>query len=347
MCADHVPTENGRRQTSAARRLASMDHVLGPEIGDELRNPSVTDIHLNEDGVIRVVEHGSDCRILGEMSPDRAESVIRLLASHMGAAATREQPTVSGVLPGTTVRFQGVLPPVSKRPIFALRKASEVVYTLDDFVRDEILSPSARDTIRTAIAQRENLLIAGGTGSGKTTLANACLAEPAVTRDRIVIIEDTRELQCNAADRVELLAPPLLKTVTMDDLVRTTLRLFPDRIVIGEVRGPEALSMIKAWGTGHPGGLCTLHANGPRDALYRLEDLIREVAVTIPRRSIANAIGLVVFIERGPFNAAHRRVTSMARPRIGSDGDYDFEDIEGWPQLSGGTAVTCRRSVHD
>ncbi len=167
-----------------------------------------------------------------------------------------------------------------------------------------ILSRQAAKVLRTAIAARQNIIIAGGTGSGKTTLINACLAEPAITRDRVVIIEDTRELQCNADDCVRLIAPPALQHVTTDDLVRTTLRLCPDRIVIGEVRGGEALSMIKAWSTGHPGGLCSVHANGPHDALYRLEELMREVTVTVPRRSIATAVGLVVFIERGAFGDA-------------------------------------------
>ncbi len=316
------------REASDARRTASMDHVLGTVIGEELRNPAVTDIHVNDDGIIRVIDHGSGVRVVGEMAPDRAESLIRLLATHMGASATRRRPTVSGVLPGTMVRFQGVLPPVSPRPIFALRKAAEVVHTLDDFVRDGVLSQQAATIIRASITARENIVISGGTGSGKTTLINACLAEPAITRDRIVIIEDTRELQCSAADCVRLIAPPALRSVTMDDLVKTTLRLFPDRIVIGEVRGGEALSMIKAWGTGHPGGLCSVHANGPRDALYRLEDLMREATVTIPRRSIASAIGLVVFIERGSFNAAHRRVAAITRPRMDAAGEYLFEDIE-------------------
>ncbi len=318
---------DGRRHTAYARRLASMAHALGPEIVEALREPVVTDIHLNADGVLRSVGHGVGCKILGELSPERAESVIRLLASHMGAEVTPDRPTVSGVLPGTIARFQGVVPPVSERPIFAIRKHADVVFTLDDFVRGDVLSQSGADAVRAAIAKRENLLIVGGTGSGKTTLANACLAEPDFCQDRVVLIEDTRELQCAAADCVELVAAPALETITMDELVRTTLRLFPGRIVIGEVRGPEALSMIKAWGTGHPGGLCTLHANGPRDALYRLEDLIGEVAVSIPRRTIALAVGLIVFIERGQFNAAGRRVTGMTRPLLSDEGDYEFEDI--------------------
>ena len=325
---DRSTTEE-RKNTAQARNSACFLHVLGPTIGELLRDPKITDIMLNADGILWCEEHGRGRRKVGELSASAAESLIRLLASHMGTEATREHPTVSGVLPGTNARFQGVLPPVSQRPIFAIRKPAQFVYTLADFVRDNILSPDGADALREAIERRVNLLIAGGTGSGKTTLANACLAEPAFCRDRVVIIEDTRELQCSAEDRVELVAPPLRPNVQMDELVRTTLRLFPGRIVIGEVRGAEALTMIKAWGTGHPGGLCTLHANGPRDALYRLEDLIGEVAVTIPQRSIARAVGLIVFIERDASHAAGRRVTGITRPSIGANGEYVFDDLAG------------------
>lgn len=320
-------TTEDRHSTTHARRTASLSAVLGQIIEELLRDPKVTDIMLNADGTLWCEEHGKGRRKVGVMAPAAAESLIRLLASHMGTEATRDHPTVSGVLPGTNARFQGVLPPVSQRPIFAIRKPAQLVYTLADFVRDGILSQEGAKLLRDAIEHRVNLLIAGGTGSGKTTLANACLAEPAFCRDRVVIIEDTRELQCSAEDRVELVAPPLLPNVPMDELVRTTLRLFPGRIVIGEVRGPEALTMIKAWGTGHPGGLCTLHANGPRDALYRLEDLIAEVAVTVPQRSIARAIGLIVFIERDAAHSAGRRVTGLTRPSLGPDGNYSFEDL--------------------
>lgn len=317
-----------RPSLSADRRLASMTRALGPDISGALSNPKVTDVLLNADGTLRSVEHGRGSVVIGTLTPDRAESVIRLLASHMGAEVTANRPTVSGVLPGTIARFQGVIPPVSGNPIFAIRKHSDVVYSIDEQVQAGVLSPRAAAVIREAIQRRFNIVIAGGTGSGKTTLANSLLAEPAFCEDRIVLIEDTRELQCAAADRIELVAAPVIENITMEELVRTTLRLFPGRIVIGEVRGAEALTMIKAWGTGHPGGLCTLHANGPSDALYRIEDLIGEAAVTVPRRTIANTIGLIVFIERNAKAKAGRQVTGMTQPSFGEDGDYEFEDVQ-------------------
>src|SRR5256885_6615118 len=146
-----------------------------------------------------------------------------------------------------------------------------------------------------AVVERRNLLVAGGTSSGKTTLANALLAELAERNERVILIEDTRELQCAARDTVALRTR--IGVVTMAELVRSTLRLRPDRIVVGEVRGAEALDMLKAWNTGHPGGIATVHANSARGALYRLEQLIQEAVVTVPRHLIADAINLVVFIE--------------------------------------------------
>src|SRR5690606_744864 len=151
------------------------------------------------------------------------------------------------------------------------------------------------------------------------TLANAILAEPAFRDDRVLIIEDTRELQCSSPDSVELLTKRTDPPITMDDLVRHALRLRPDRIIVGEVRGGEALSMLKAWNTGHPGGLATVHANSAEDALGRLEDLVGEVSHHIPRRAIARTINVLVFICRTPTGRNGRSVETLSRI-IGFDG---------------------------
>jgi type IV secretion system protein TrbB len=214
------------------------------------------------------------------------------------------------VLPRSGERFQGVLPPLAERPAFTIRKRASVVFTLDDYVSKGILSAEGAAVIRRAVTDRKNILVAGGTGSGKTTLVNAILAEPAFRSDRVVIIEDTKELQCPAEDKVELLTKSIEPRVTMTDLLRMTLRLRPDRIIIGEVRGGEALAMLKAWNTGHPGGVATLHANSAADALQRMEDLVGEATHVIPRRSIASAVNLIVFIER-TTRLPGRRVTEF------------------------------------
>ncbi|CAN5379833.1 hypothetical protein BH10PSE3_BH10PSE3_07580 [soil metagenome] len=230
--------------------------------------------------------------------------ILRLLADHAGEVVTRDRPRVSGTLPEKGERFQGALMPVGPRPAFAIRKRPEVVFTLDDYVEGGMMSATQAEVIRTAAEARENLLIVGGTGSGKTAPANAILAEPAFAADRVVLIGDTAELQCSAADQIQMQTKRTEPAVTMTDLVWDTLRLRPDRIVIGEVRDGSALDLLKAWNTGHPGGLATLHANSAAEGLSRLEDLIGEVTQRIPHRAIGQAIDLVIHIARPLGGAA-------------------------------------------
>ncbi|TIS02279.1 MAG: P-type conjugative transfer ATPase TrbB, partial [Mesorhizobium sp.] len=203
-------------------------------------------------------------------------------------------------------------------PCFAIRKPAAKVYTLADYVAERIMLPLQADALKKAVRERRNMLIAGGTSSGKTTLANALLAEVAECDDRVILIEDTRELQCAARDCVALRTRR--GSVTLADLVRSTLRLRPDRIIVGEVRGAEALDMLKAWNTGHPGGIATVHANSARSALYRIEQLAQEAVVTVPRRLIAEAIDLIVFIAgRG----SSRHIDAIAEV-TGLDGSGDY-----------------------
>ena len=201
-----------------------------------------------------------------------------------------------------------MLPPVATGPCFSIRKPATRLYTLGDYVADGIIAPAAAEQLRAAVIRRDNILIAGGTSTGKTTLANALLDEIAQTHDRVLILEDTVELQCRSDDHVGMRTEPGVSN--MADLVRATLRLRPDRIVVGEVRGAEALDLLKAWGTGHPGGLATVHAGSAHGALTRLEQLVQEVSVTVPRALIAEAVNVIVFIAgRG----RGRRVQEIAR----------------------------------
>jgi len=303
--------------------------ALGPAITAALGDPRVVEIMVNPDGALRL-------DILGEgrvdtelrLEPEQVERIIRLVASHARAEVHGEAPIVSAELPPhiegrAGERFEGVLPPVSTAPCFSIRKPAQRLYTLDDYVADGILEERPADQLKAAVTQRLNILVAGGTSSGKTTLANALLAEMAWVDSRVILIEDTRELQSPAPDTVALRTRP--GVVTMTDLVRSTMRLRPDRIVVGEVRGPEALEMLKAWNTGHPGGIATIHANSAVAALYRVEQLVQEAVVTVPRRLIAEAIDLVVFISgRG----VERRVSTIARVAgLDPDGNYALHNL--------------------
>ena len=302
--------------------------ALGPAIGSALADPMVVEVMVNPDGALRLNRLGEGCSDTGHRLPASAvERIIRLVASHRRVEVHGEAPIVSAELPphgsGAGERFEGLLPPVSTAPCFAIRKPASRIYALADYVRDGIMGPGLARTLSLAVIGRHNILIAGGTSSGKTTLANALLAELAPLGERVILIEDTRELQCSAPDTVALRTRA--GVVSMADLVRSTLRLSPDRIIVGEVRGAEALDMLKAWNTAHPGGIATLHANSAKSALYRLEQLIQEAVVTVPRRLIADAIDLIVFIEgRG---IGRRMGTVALVERLDAAGEYVLKEI--------------------
>jgi type IV secretion system protein VirB11 len=317
---------NGEAQE---RRRAMLRTAMGPAIATALADPAVIEVMVNPDGSLRLDRLGEGRIDTGErLEPAEVERIIRLVASHVRVEAHAGNPVVSAELPPrddgvSGERFEGLLPPVSTAPCFAIRKPAAKVYTLDDYVAERIVMPVQADVLRKAVRDRRNLLIAGGTSSGKTTLANALLAEVAGLDERVILIEDTRELQCAAPDCVALRTRP--GAVSLADLVRSTLRLRPDRIIVGEVRGAEALDMLKAWNTGHPGGIATVHANSARSALYRLEQLVQETVVTVPRRLIAEAIDLVVFIQGRGIG---RRIETIAEVTgLDADGDYAVTDL--------------------
>lgn len=312
-----------------ARKRAMLRTAMGPRISKALRDPLVIEIMVNPDGMLRIDRLGSGCSDTGErLDPRQTERIIRLVASHVRTEAHGLSPIVSAELPphgsGAGERFEGILPPVSSAPCFSIRKPAERIHRLSDYVKSGIMSAETATALSLAVAERRNILIAGGTSSGKTTLANALLAELGERSERVILIEDTRELQCAAPDTVALRTKPGI--VSLADLVRSTLRLRPDRIIVGEVRGGEALDMLKAWNTGHPGGIATLHANSALSALYRLEQLVQEAVVTVPRRLIAEAVDLILFIAgRG----TDRRIAGIERVEgIDEAGGYALRPLE-------------------
>lgn len=307
------------------RRRTMLRTAMGAEIADALADPAIVEVMVNPDGILRLDRLGVgriDTRI--RLRSSEVERILRMVASHMHVEVHADNPIISAELPETGERFEGLLPPVVTAPCFAIRKPAGKVYALDDYVADRIMLSAQADLLRSAVADHKNILIVGGTSSGKTTLANALLAELSRRDERIIILEDTRELQCTAPDYVALRTKP--GVVTLAALVRSTLRMRPDRIIVGEVRGAEALDMLKAWNTGHPGGIATVHANSARAALYRIEQLIQEAVATVPKRLIAEAIDLVVFIQgRG----TDRRVDTIGEVRgLDAGGDYALSEMK-------------------
>lgn len=301
-----------------ARMLRS---ALGVAISGYLEDESIVEVMLNPDGRLWIDRLSSGLVDTGEtLSAADGERIVRLVAHHVGAEVHAGSPRVSAELPGTGERFEGLLPPVVAAPAFAIRKPAVAVFTLNDYVAKGIMTSRQAAALRGAVSARKNILVAGGTSSGKTTLTNALLAEVAKTSDRVVLIEDTRELQCKAPNLVALRTKD--GVATLSDLVRSSLRLRPDRIPIGEVRGAEALDLLKAWGTGHPGGIGTIHAGTALGALRRLEQLIQEAVITVPRALIAETINLVaVLTGRG----GDRHLSELALVTgLGAAGDYSL-----------------------
>ena len=298
--------------------------ALGSSISAWLDDPEIVEIMLNPDGRLWIDRLGSGLADTGiGVAAADGERIIRLVAHHVGSEVHARAPRVSAELPETGERFEGLLPPVVTAPTFAIRKPAIAVFTLDDYVASGIITRLQRAALRKAIAGRENILVAGGTGTGKTTLTNALLAEIAGTSDRIVLIEDTRELQCTAPNLVAMRTKD--GVATLSDLVRSSLRLRPDRIPIGEVRGAEALDLLKAWGTGHPGGFGTIHAGTALGALRRLEQLIQEAVTTVPRPLIAETIGIIAVLVR---DGAGRRLAELARVEgLDASGEYRIHSL--------------------
>lgn len=304
-----------------SRSHAMLRTALGPLLLARLEDPGVAEVMLNPDGRVWVDRFDVGLVDTGlVLSAANGERVLRLVAHHVGAELHVGRPRLAAELPGTGERVEGLLPPLVAGPTFSLRKPASRVFALADYVAGEVMSLAQAEALTLAVRERLNILVVGPTSSGKTTLVNALLAEVAESGDRVVMIEDVRELQCAAANLVAMRTGE--GTASLAELVRSALRLRPDRIVIGEVRGAEALDLVKAWGTGHPGGVGTLHAGSALGALLRLEQLIQEAVVTVPRALIADTIDVIaVLTGRG----RQRQLTELSRlTGLGPDGAYQL-----------------------
>ena len=344
-----MPSQLSLYDQREVRLEEKLRRELGPAVLHALADPSVIEVMLNPDGHLWIDELGVGMRDTGtRIAAAQGENLLGTVAARLGCVITAERPILEGELPLGGSRFCGLLPPVVLGPAFCIRKAASSVYSLDDYVRDEILDVAAPPSLahmnrplrsghvaalRHAIHTRQNILVVGGTQSGKTTLANGLLHELQLSvgsSQRVLTIEETRELRCTVENHVALRTT---ETVDMTRLVRTALRLRPDRIIVGEVRGSEALAMLKAWNTGHPGGIATVHANDAHAGLIRLEQLVQEANVPPQPALIAEAVDLIVVIVRTPTG---RRVTEVARVLGTSASGYTLQHVE--PASAGGSA---------
>jgi Flp pilus assembly CpaF family ATPase len=313
------------------RYIEKLTRELGEPVINQLKDPVTEDIVLNPDGKLWVKTVGNGFTAFGSMTESQALSAFGTLAAMKGTVINHDKPILETDLPLDGSRFEGIIAPVVPRPVFAIRCRPRKVYTLADYADVNILTDksdpinhsrerdqfpetirgcSHKEIIRKAIIQKKNVLIVGSTGSGKTTMVNAVLHEigEVAPDDRVLLIEDTTELQCTVKNYVALLA---VGSVTMLDCLRACMRLKPDRIVVGEVRGAEAHAMLKAWNTGHPGGAATVHANDAVSGLRRLESLVAEATAAPQQNLIAEAVDLVLFIDAAPSLPAGRKVREV------------------------------------
>jgi type IV secretion system protein VirB11 len=308
--------------TVRERIIDILQASLGP-CGPLLADDRLVELMVNPDGQVWVEWKGNSRCVKTEytMPVAQRENVIRILAGRMDLICNSAAPRLSTILPDTGERFQGFVPPVVEAPCFAIRKPAVQVFTLDDYTRDGIMTVHQAVMLKHSVQTRRNVLIGGGTGTGKTTCANALLAVMAETNERICTLEDTPELQCAAPNTVKLYTKA--GSVTMQQLVQDTLRMRPDRICVGEVRGVEAVDVLDAMSTGHPGGLCTVHAGSATGVLPRMEQLVRRAQIPqeVARELLGNAQPVIAYLERTPAGRILKELVSVEGY---ADGAYQF-----------------------
>jgi type IV secretion system protein VirB11 len=336
------------RNEHDSRLERKLRRELGERVLALLADERVEDILLNPDSSLWIKRFGEGCVRFGDMEESAASSALSTIAAWRRTFLNEETPFLETELPIDGSRFEGIVSPVVRRPVFAIRLRPRSIYRLNDYESRGILTDrkdplngrqtaildfrvavgemSHAEIIRAAVREKKNILIAGATGSGKTTLANGILSELGrlAPDDRVISIEDTSELQSSVANHVELKATGC---VTMLDCLRACMRLNPTRIVVGEVRGAEAHTLLKAWNTGHPGGIATIHANDALSALIRLESLVAEATAAPQQTLIGEAVDLVVFMDSEPGIAARRKVREVLLVNGWADGRYLVERV--------------------
>ena len=301
------------------RAKRKLDRDMGPLLINALNDPQTVELMVNADGRVWLEKLGKAMACIGDLRPAQAEAIIKTVAGYHSKEVTKLKPIIEGEFPLDGSRFAGQLPPIVSSPTFAIRKKAVAIFTLEQYVEQRMMTVKQCQKIKSAVAEHRNILVVGGTGSGKTTLVNAIINEM-VNHDpseRIFIIEDTGEIQCAAENFVQYHTS---LDVSMTELLKTTLRMRPDRILVGEVRGEEALDLLDAWNTGHEGGAATLHANDALSGLTRLNSLItrNKSAPADIDALIGEVVHLVVHILRTPTGRRIQEIIEVDGHRRGS-----------------------------
>ena len=295
------------------RLLEGLRHACGQLIMGALEDPDVIEIMLNPDGSLWIERYGQDHDRIGEIPVAQGRLILSQVASGLNLTVNEKSPIVEGEFPLDGSRFEGTFPPiVGPGPSFSLRKKASRVFTLEEYMLSGSITSEAVAIIEDAVCRRLNIVVVGGTSSGKTTFVNAVI--DAIYRltpsHRLIILEDTAELQSKSPNTV-FMRTSVLAEVDMRKLAKVSMRYAPKRILVGEVRDAAALEMLKLWNTGHPGGVNTFHADSAEEALPRLEELVEEVGLGPKQKLIGRAVDLAVYMEKTPDN--QRRISSIVR----------------------------------
>lgn len=288
------------------RDLENLRFNCGELINSALDDPEVIEIMLNPDGNLWVERYGQDQELIGTVPRDQAILILSLVASALNTVVSYQTPIVEGEFPLDGSRFEGAYPPVvAPGPSFSLRKKASKIFTLDEYIENKIITPKCKDIIEQAVIERKNIVVVGGTSSGKTTFVNAIIDGIArlTPEHRLLILEDTAELQSKSRNVVFFRTSSVPgHEVTMSDLAKVCMRYAPTRILVGEVRDAAALAFLKLWNTGHPGGIGTFHADSADEALDRLQELIEEAGFGAKQSLIGRAVDLIVYMEKTKSN---------------------------------------------
>lgn len=309
-----------------ARLRSKLERDCGPAFMAAMHDPTTVEVMLNADGKLWQECLGKGMAMIGEIKSIQAQAILKSVASYHGLVVTREMPRLECEWPLDMSRFAGQLPPVVREVTFAIRKKASAVFTLAEYVSNSIMTAQQADSLKVAIANHKNILVVGGTGSGKTTMVNAIIHEMIQQNpnERFVTIEDTAELQCIATNKVQYYTTA---HTSLTDLVKGSLRMRPDRILVGEVRDGAALDLLDVWNTGHEGGVATLHANNAIAGLTRLRSLItrNKAAPAEIEPLIGEAVHVVVHIARTPEKG--RCVQEIIGIEGYTDGKYQVHNL--------------------
>ena len=311
-----------KRKESINRLIEYFYDALGDENRELLKEDDIIELYTNNDRKIWVDTLSKGRYFTGRyMDASDSMRIIQSVADYTDKIVDKMNPIISAELPETGSRFQGVIPPIVENPVFNIRKKGIRVFTLDDYINSGSLTEKQKEVIIQAVNERKNILIVGGTSSGKTTFANAVINEIAKTGDRLIIMEDTREIQSVAEDTLRMVTSEFANMLT---LFQSSMRQRPDRLIAGEVRGAEALNMLIGWNSGHPGGRCTLHSDDARGGLRQLEQYVQIKSVSAQEKLIALAVNLIVVLKK--VNGI-RKIVEITKVNGWKNGEYILEQI--------------------